>query len=176
MSLGTVQFDPAAGGYRVGRPRGRCCLTGRDIPPGGAYVAALRDDDGGGYERCDFHADAWDELDDPARRGFVGTWRGVMPDRDAKPAAADDGTLLELVDSLDDDADRPDRNRAALRFVLCLMLLRRRKLTFVDADDAAWTLRRVGGGEVRVADPGLDDAAVERVRGQIEALVRGEAA
>ena len=155
--------------YPTARPAGACAATGTAIGPGDPYVAALRRDDDGSFARCDFTPRGWDEI---GGVGFFAHWRATMPHKDQKPQPlgrrpADAAVLLDLVDRLEDDSDG-----LAFRFVLCLMLMRQRRLTFLDADGPTWTLRRVGGGELTVDDPGLDDAAVRRVTNEVETLLR----
>lgn len=96
----------------------RCCAaSGRDLLPGDAIVSVLLDE-AGEVVRRDYTASAWS--DPPAEA--IAWWRSQLPGGgQAGPAPRE--VLLQL---LDEWADRPDQTAA--RYVLALLLLRRRVL------------------------------------------------
>ena len=154
--------------YRVGTPRGVCCVTGGRIAPGEPYVAALRSDpETGELTRHDFSPDAWD-----ARADVVAHWRGVMPDKSAGPRhrlPVDLDLMAELFRRLGDSGDRP-----ALRFAVGLTLLRERRAALLETDGDAWHLRLVGGGRAIMVDPKLDEDALRDALAQVAALMADE--
>jgi hypothetical protein len=162
----------SSGNYAISRPAGTCSATGEIIEPGTAIVATLRTGDEG-LERHDYLPDAWERLPEAERGTSFAHWHTRMPETgraQAERRAADDETLIDLLDEL---AGTDDPDRRAFRFVLALLLMRRRKLRFVTTTaDGAWQLRRVGGQVLTVEDPHLDEATTRRMMAEIEALLR----
>ncbi len=167
------------GRYQVARSTGRCAATDRVLEPGTPCVATLCDEvEGDGFMRVDFSIEAWDAGERPP--GLFSFWRTMVPD--AKPdtrVLVDDEVLLDLFDRLADD-DRPQR--IAFRFVLALVLLRKRRLTFdareeVDGE-VTWQMRARGGGATggpwTVVDPGLDDDDVIALHEQLGEILHGD--
>ncbi len=132
--------------YSVSVPTGRCIATGREIAPGEVYVGVLRaaDDAGSaaapGFVRADYSIEAWDQVTPDGRRRILGAWRATMPMPGAKrPAIVDDATLQDLFEQTSADASNgaePTESQIAFRYVLALLLLRR-KLLVVDASAEA---------------------------------------
>jgi len=167
----------ASSPYQIGRSPGRCAETGRAFEPGETYVAALVEREGEeGFERVEYSDGAWSGGARPDR--LFGYWRATAsaPGEKKKPFL-DDGSLLELFDSLEDAEDE----RAALRFVLTLMLLRKRMLRHVGQrhrqDRREMLVRRAGepaeAPAISVLDPGLGAAEVESIAAQLEPILRG---
>ena len=171
-----------SGGYCVGRPRGVCLTTGRAIEPGTPYVAALRETGEGVMERVEFTAEAWDAWDDDEKVPLLAHWHTTMPAADAakRKLLVDDDVLLELFKRLGEASDADGAataERLAFRFVLGLILMRKKLLTFDRADaDArgrsAWVLKRrkVADPEQRehwLVDPKLDESRLDEVGRQV---------
>src|SRR3954447_12544560 len=97
-----------------------CASTGREIAAGETFYSVLVRE-GVEVRRQDIAADAW--TGPPA--DAVGWWKSTMTERDAKkgPKLAPSEVLLELFRELQDAAERGD-----LRYVLTLLLIRRRLL------------------------------------------------
>lgn len=165
--------------YQIGRSPGRCAVSGRVIEPGETYVAALADrEEAEGFERVEYSVEAWEAGARPDR--FFGFWRARAPRADEKPKLLiDDGSLLELFDSLDGAAGE----QASLRFVLALILLRKRLLKHVGqrhtADEREMLVRRRGEtaevAPTAVVDPNLSPSEVESIADQLDPVLRGEA-
>lgn len=168
--------------YDISRPTGRCAATGRELQAGDPVVAALverAEDDG--FDRLDFHADAWTE----SVRGSLGrrvfaVWRTHQPDSDA-PAKLliDDDALVDLFLQLCDDTGDDHPGRDAFRFVLALILCRKRLLRRVGTDGGAMLVRARGAEPestpIRVPEPELDERMLREVTEQLDSVVRGEA-
>ena len=155
--------------YPVGRPRGVCGGTGRTIEPGDAYVAGLRETDAGTLERVEYLPDAWDAAD---REGLIAHWHTTMPAPDAakRKLLVDDGVLVELFRRLG-DVDGGD-DRLAFRFVLGLVLMRKKLLNFERAEDGVWFMRLRKSldpqqEEIAVLDPKLDESRLDEVGRQV---------
>jgi hypothetical protein len=93
----------------------------------------------------------------------------------------DDETLVDLFERLAVESEQ-DPARQAFRFVLGLILLRRRKLRMVDrlreGDDEVWVLKRVGGGDDAplwpVADPRLSEEDADAIAEQLSTILADE--
>ena len=84
--MSTAALDPSktnakkAGAYEVPRPAGACAVTGRPIPPGEKFVAAVRET-ATGLERLDVSPEAWADFD---RANLLGFWQTTMPQPERK--------------------------------------------------------------------------------------------
>jgi len=163
--------------YQVARATGRCSASGRVLEPGSACIATLCERPGEeGFERRDFAMDAWEAGCRPD--GLFSYWRTIVPHPDDKPRLLlDDTVLMDLFERLGSD-ERPQR--VAFRFVLALILMRKKLLKFVGRENREgverWLLQpRGSAGEtggtppapIAVINPNLSD---DDVRGLIEQL------
>jgi hypothetical protein len=145
----------------IAKPTGVCAATGAAIGPGERFVAALFEKPGAALEREDFTAHAWDAGSRPAGT-LLAFWRGAMPASAAKaPARLDNAELLELFERLGPGVEG---QAAAMRYVLALLLVRRRVLRYAGQHGGA--LRVTDGTDappIEVKDPGLDAGAIAAV-------------
>lgn len=159
--------------YSVASPSGQCAATGAVIPPGDAYIAVLAEHPGrDDLERVDYSVGAWGNGARPTAPAVVfASWRAVMPEPNQKTAPLiDRAAAVDLFEQL---GESDERRRVACRFVLALILIRKRVLRHVgpgrDRDGRAvmlvrWTGEaRANDPEVRVIDPGLCEDDVEEV-------------
>lgn len=170
--------------YPIGKGTGVCSATGRRLEVGERFVASLvESEESEELLRVDFSGEAWDEGARPRR--LFGFWRGVIPAADAKKhVLIDDDAILDLFDQL---ATATDARRVAFRFVLALILVRKRLLVCESTrapkggEPGVMLVRRKGDprppegpalGEV--IDPGMTDEAVDEVIQQFEAVMAGE--
>ncbi len=164
---------PTGPGYPIARGTGRCAATGRQLPVGERYVATLVEREGQeGLERLDFGLEAWNSgaRPEPPARLFA-TWRTVVPESNAKKASflSDD----ELVDLFERLAEATEPKRVGFRYLLALILVRKKVLKYEGARDGAIVVRvRTPAGAtpaeaVHVTDPGLDE---ETIAGAMEQL------
>ncbi len=150
-----------------------CAATGRPLVAGERVYSALTDE-AGGFVRRDYAADAWPGP--PA--GAVAHWAGRVP----APHAPKKPTFNEelLLDCFHHLAVRPETDRAAFRYVVALLLMRRKRLKFEDArtvpDGASVLVLRdaKGGGRHEVVDPRLTDAQAEAVQDEVFGLLGWE--
>ena len=188
------QFSQAA--YDVERPTGQCAFTGRQLQAGESYTATLVEVDvevvgspeagqgvaaALGLRRIDVSREAWEAGQRPPR--LFSYWRAVVPvAKEKKRLLVDDQVLLNLMERLE---DTQDEQRLAFRFVLCLILMRKRLLAFTRSENASmqdgdaagewWLMRRRGTDQTfRVLDPHLDAARIEEVTGQLGEILEAE--
>jgi hypothetical protein len=165
--------------YHVARPTGVCAATGAALVPGSACMATLceREEDDG-LERHDFAMDAWAGGARPPR--LFSYWKTTVPAPEEKRRIlVDDDVLADLFERLADD-ERPQR--VAFRFVLALILLRKRRLKFVgrsgEGPSERWLMvRRPGGPEdppMEVRNPHLSDDDVRELTAQLSEILAGD--
>ena len=165
--------------YQVSRPTGRCASTDQPLEPGAACVATLceRTDDEG-FDRLDFSVEAWDAGERPP--GLFSYWRTtVAAPNEQRKILVDDEVLMDLFDRLEEDERA---HRIAFRFVLALILMRKRLLRFTGRDGAGeqehWCFRRRGSSPedpvVRVQNPHLTDDDVRELTAQLSEILQGD--
>lgn len=150
-----------------------CAASGRPLAAGERVYSALTDE-GGGFVRRDYAADAWPGP--PA--GAIAHWSGRVPAAHAprKPTFNEE-LLLDCFRHL---GDRPEADRAAFKYIVALLLMRRKRLKFEDAKTlpggaSVLVLRDAkGGGRHEVLDPKLTDAQAEAVQAEVFGLLGWE--
>lgn len=168
--------------FRVQGPTGRCAATEQPLEPGSTCVATLieREDDTG-FERQDFSLAAWESGARPER--LFSYWKTIVPESTAKrKLLVDDAVLMDLFERLAED-DRPQRQ--AFRFVIGLLLMRKRLLKFIgraEQSDKAlpekWLLRPRGAEPdstpIELLNPQLSDDDVRELTEQLSEVLQGE--
>ncbi len=113
--------------YQIQPNSRRCSVTGRELKPGETYFSVLLDE-AGRFVRREYSREAWQGP--PA--GAFSFWCGKVPAReqDRRPPV-DDDMLLDCFTRLE---GQNEPARVNFRYVLALLLMRRRRLKFEDAD------------------------------------------
>ena len=152
--------------YDLAAPSRMCAATGRTLSPGERIVSVLLDD-GGKLVRQDFSPDGWHGPPPNA----VAHWQGKVPTASAtRRPAVNDPLLFDCFDHL---AGQTEPNKLHFRYVVALLLMRRKKLKFEDVKRTAdggevLVLRDTRGGKrVEVPDPRLNEAEIEGVQAQV---------
>lgn len=183
-----TQFN--APGYEIARTTGRCAFSGRAFAPRESYVATLVEE-GDNLRRVDVALDAWNEGKRPDN--LFSYWKAMAPEPNAKKKVfVDDEVLMNLLERLT-DADQPQR--VAFRFVLGLILMRKKLLRYDRTDrrptsDGApidwWVVtpkadlskgplgRWDEGRTFEVLDPHLDEAGIRAVTDQLSEILQAE--
>jgi len=162
--------------YELGRRHDACASTGEPLKKDDRFVAVLAEDpESEELVRFDFSRDAWDNgaRPEPPKRVFA-YWFGVVPEPGEKPGfAIDAGSLLSVFEQLD---ETDDPKRLALRYVIALMLMRKKRLVFegqaINEGGVAVMLLRQRGmppehAPVEVIDPALDEESLAAVTEQL---------
>lgn len=170
-------------GYPISRSTGVCAASGRRFENGERYVATLVEKAGEeALERQDFAEAEWERgarPSDPYR--LFASWRTSMVEHPARrKTLLSDGELLELFERLN-EATEP--KQLSFRYLLALMLVRRKMLRYEGTRDGVMTVRMKpatpGGPEpeaMAVPDPKLDDEAVAAVLQQLGEIMSVEPA
>lgn len=188
------QFNAPA--YDVAKPSGVCAFTGRALEPHETYTAALVAD-GDELRRVDICREAWDEGRRPEQ--MLGHWQAVVPEPEEqkKKLFVDDGVLMNLLERL---ADATQPQRQAFRFVLTLILMRKKLLRY-DRTEARPIEEPAEGGPVEadwwivtpkldlskgplgkwddtrtldILDPRLDEEGIRAVTDQLSEILQAE--
>jgi hypothetical protein len=160
-------------GYDVSRPHGVCHVSGKPIEPGEKFTAALRETSAG-FERLDISLGHWDEFD---RKDVIAFWQTSMPRPEQKKKVfVDDAVLCELFDRL---GTATEQNKLSFRFVLGLILMRKRLLVYEttrqeDGHDI-WCVRQKGREEkLDLVDPKLNEQQMMEVSKQLGEILNEE--
>lgn len=149
-------------------------------------AALVQHSDGDVFERLDYAEEAWAGGARPARPLILlGFWRGVVPEPGAKKRMLiDDQSLLELFEQSGESEQidgEGEKDRLAFRFVLALILMRKRLLTQEGSRGRSMLVRARGtprppeGPPLQeVEDPGLDAGTIGRVTERLGAVISGE--
>ncbi len=157
--------------WEIKKTLGQCCQTGREFSIGQEYYAALVEIETGQLERRDYSVDCW-ERDKPQVYCF---WKTKMPDsQQKKKLFIDDEMLMAFFERL---AEETEQEKVNFRFVLTLVLMRKRKLKYESSDirDGAeiWTLRITGGDQrVQVVNPHLAENEIEQLSSQMGQILQ----
>jgi hypothetical protein len=193
--------------YDIARPTGQCAHSGRVLQPGEAYIAALVELDSTasppsagssaanvlGFKRLDFSLEAWDQGHRPPQ--LFGHWKTTVPlPNHKRKVFVDDDVLMNLLRRLA-DTDQPQR--LAFRFVLALILMRKKLLRYdgtvkkpatePGAGDCQWwrmtpklDISKGPFGKwndeevIEVLDPHLDEEQIRQVTDQLNEILNAE--
>jgi hypothetical protein len=186
------QFNSST--YDVQRPTGQCAITGRALVPHEHYIATLVED-GDNLKRLDVCNEAWESGQRPEH--LFSYWKAVVPEPNAKKKLfVDDTVLMELIKRLA-DADQPQR--IGFRFVLMLILMRKKLLRYDKTEKVTvtgenneplqqewWLLtpkldvtkgplsKWDESSPLRVLDPRLDESSIRQITDQLSEILQAE--
>ena len=162
---------PAA--MEVPRTGGRCAVSGRTIADGEKYFAAIRESDVG-MDRIDVAGENWAAFD---KAGLLAFWQTALRKAEEKKKVfVDDEVLCALFERL---ADTTEAAKVSFRFVLGLILMRKRLVVYEttrhDARGDVWVVRLRGKQELMdLIDPKLDEQQVAEVSRQLGQILNEE--
>jgi hypothetical protein len=123
-----------------------------------------------GFVRTDFCAEAWTGLPD----GAVGFWRAVVPKSPKEPRVVVDASVL--MDCFVRLMEVDDPGKQNFRFILALLLLRRKALKLVGSQREGgidWlVLRAPAGNEYRVVTPDLSEEQLAAMQSEVEKMLQ----
>jgi len=151
--------------YEIHGPARVCTATGRELKPGEKVFSVLFDEMGQ-FVRKDFAADAWPG----PPNGAIAWWQSRIAEagRPVKPTINDD----LLVDCFEHLADTTDAGRIRFRYVVALLLMRRKRFKFEDArkhgDNESLVVRdSKTGRRHETADPQMNEQEMDAVRDEV---------
>lgn len=158
--------------WPISKSLGYCCGTGKKIVPGDEYFAVLVET-AEGLQRRDFCVDYW-EKNKPEVFCF---WKTRVPQPDEKKRIfIDDDMLWAFFGRL---AEEKEPERVNFRFVIALILMRKRKLRYDSSRNEdgkeIWRLRIAGEKEfVDVVNPHLDQEQIEQLSSQLGQILQAD--
>jgi hypothetical protein len=151
--------------YQIQPNSRRCCVSGRDLKPGETFFSVLLEE-GGKFLRREYSREAWQGPPE----GAFSFWMGKVPAReqDRRPPV-DDDMLLDCFTRLE---GQNEPARVNFRYVLALLLMRRKRLKFEDAraegDREVLRLRCSQSRAVHeVVNPALTEEAMVAVQDEV---------
>jgi hypothetical protein len=159
--------------WEIKKTLGQCFGTGKPLEVGQEYYAALVETEQG-LERRDYSMDYWHEHS-PAVFCF---WKSrIVSPEQKKKLFVDDEMLMAFFERLTDETEQEKIN---FRFVLTLILMRKRKLKYEasstdEAGNEVWTLRVTGQDRMeKVINPHLSEDQIEQLSGQMGQILQVE--
>lgn len=156
--------------WEIARTSGQCSHCQNQLAEQQEYMAVLYDHEGQ-FVRVDTCLECWtDQMADEC----FSYWKTRIPKRQEKKRTfVDDDVLINLFLRL---ADEEEPERINFRFVLALILMRKRKLKYENsrkADDREyWQMRLTGSQDMHdVLNPRLDDEKIVQVQQQLGAIL-----
>jgi hypothetical protein len=151
--------------YQLQANTRRCAATGQELHPGERFYGVLLVENGK-FIRKDYSERAWQGPPD----GALGFWRSrVVEGQSARRPPVDDDLLMACLQRLESESDS---TKIAFRYVLALLLMRRKRLRLEDTkkegEREVMHLRCTRKGDrFRVADPALSDHELESVQDEV---------
>jgi len=150
--------------YQIQASTRRCAASGRELKPGEKIYSVLLDQ-AGKLVRLDYAAEAWPG---PPAAAFS-FWLGRVPNDEKQRPRIDDELLMDCLNRLEGQAEP---NRVQFRYIVALLLLRRKRLRFEDArmSEGHETLRLRCTRSRRlyeVANPGLSEEEMLAVQDEV---------
>jgi len=151
---------------------GRCAATGRHLEEGEEFYSALFED-GEGFRRCDYSLDSWNG---PPEGSYCHFKSRVPIKQKRKKLLVDNEILVSFFLRLGDESEPA---RLHFRFVLALILMRKRLLRYegsvVEGGVEVWRMVQASDrSEHRVVNPRLTDEQIEGVSSQLSAILHGD--
>ena len=158
--------------WDINRPLGQCCGSGRKIEFGENYYAALVETEQG-LQRRDFSAEYWEG----SKPGVYCFWKTrLAAPNEKKQLFVSDDMLMAFFARL---AEETDAEKVSFRFVLALVLMRKRRLKYdstkLDHGREVWRLRVTGDKDlVEVVNPHLDQDRIETLTAQVGQILQAD--
>jgi hypothetical protein len=154
--------------FKVNRCSRRCHALSRPLKDGEWYYSVVVES-GDDLVRRDYSAEAWTGPPE----GTVGWWKGRMPEAGTrKLVLAPDPVLIDLLRGLGDSPDRQP-----LRFLMALLLLRRRVVTELETIDNTMRLRvNADNSELEIVICKISTRQTEELQSALQDLLYCEAA
>jgi hypothetical protein len=158
--------------WEVEPTTGRCAVTGRTLEEGEEFYTVLFED-GDSFRRVDYSLDGWQGIPE----GSYCHFKSRMPVKERrKKLLVDNELLINFFTRLAEEAEPV---RVQFRFVLALILMRKRLLRYegstVEGGVETWDLVQAGEqSRHRVVNPRLTDDQIEGVSKQLSAILHGD--
>jgi len=158
--------------WEIHKPLGTCTGTGKVIAPDEEYIASLIETPEG-MQRKDYSVEYWN-ANKPQVYCY---WKSVMPKPDQKKQLfIDDNMLMSFFERL---ATETDIEKLNFRFVLALILMRKRMLKYDSSKNEngkeIWSLKVTGKDQIeQVLNPQLTEDKIEQLSEQLGQILQVE--
>lgn len=155
--------------FEITRPGGQCSVSGRALAEGEVFHTVLFETPGG-FERRDIAEESWDG---PPEGAFC-HFKTRLPEKTRpRKVFVDNDVLVGFFERLD-RTDDPSKLR--LRFVLALMLMRKRLLKYEttnrDGGKEIWRMRLTRDKSLhQVLNPDLGEDQIQALTGELSVLL-----
>ncbi len=155
--------------WNVETPTGVCAVSGRTLVEGDEFYSVLFED-GESFRRVDASIDHWEG---PPEGSYCHFKSRVPVKAVRKKMLVDNELLVSFFDRLAEDEEPV---RVQFRFVLALILMRKRLLRYDGSSKTdgieVWDMTRTRDHTThRVVNPELTDAQIETVSGQLSSII-----
>ena len=151
--------------YEIQANTRRCAATGRGLRPGERVYTVLVEQDGR-FVRQDYSSEGWSG----SPEGAFSFWTGTVPPLDGpRRPRFDDDLLLDCFNRLEGQTE-PDR--VNFRYILALLLMRRKRLKFEEAkvageQETLWLCCSRTGMQHQVLNPRLTEEEMATVQEEV---------
>ncbi len=159
--------------WDITKPLGQCSGSEKHIEFGEEFFAALVETDQG-LQRRDFCAEYWNN----EKPKVYCYWKTKLPDpKQKKPMFVDDEMLFAFFERL---AEETEQEKINFRFVLALILMRKRRLKYDSSKTQdgteTWRLKVVGADKqfAEVINPNLDEEQIEQLSSQVGQILNAD--
>jgi len=163
--------------YNISKTSGQCTSCSKTLEPQEEFVATVREGEED-FVREDFCAACWDSHRMEQTPDLFGIWRSRVPKpQEKKKLFVDDELLISFFERLD-GAD--DENKISLRFVLALVLMRKKLLVYDGAGKQPdgkeiWKMHFKASDQTHsVIDPHMDEDKIAEVSRHLGEILQGE--
>lgn len=156
--------------WEIKKTLGQCFGTGQEFAVGQEYFSALVQTEQG-LERRDYSIEYWND----AKPAVYCFWKSKMANPELKKKLfVDDDMLMAFFERL---ATETDPEKVNFRFVLNLVLMRKRKLKYdgcqMEDGREVWTVRVTGQDRFeKVINPHLTEDQIEGLTGQMGQILQ----
>ena len=159
--------------YEVAHRTGVCAVTQRTLQPGDQFYAVLFDTPDG-FERRDFSSEAWENPPE----NYFSYWKSrVPPKQEKKRLFVNNDVMVDLLLRL---SDRAEEVKQHFRFVLSLILMRKRLLKYEETVHEEgieyWHMRLARDQSMHaIVNPRMTDDQIAAVSAELGAILHGDA-
>jgi len=160
--------------WNIQQPNRECCACGKEFEEGELYFSALFDT-GEGFDRKDHCPTCWETAG--AQKQAFSFWKTHAPTKqEDRKLFVDNDLLFDFFLRLSEEKGQQPDHKTKFRYILALILMRKRKLRFVDVvrDNAAEHLILRCPKEDRrfkVLDPGLTEEEADTVKDDLSQIL-----
>ncbi len=159
--------------YEIAHQTGVCAITQRTLHPGEKFYAVLFDTPDG-FERRDYSTEAWENPPE----NYFSYWKSRVPQKqEKKRLLVNNDVMVDLMFRL---ADREEEVKQHFRFVLSLILMRKRLLkyeqTVHEEGIEYWHMRLTRDQSIQaIVNPRMTDDQIAAVSAELGAILHGDA-